>query len=52
MVVKIEEKNQEYQSIQPNDVEEHWELVWAVFHEEKLADVDSHHQKLNLRNKI
>lgn len=49
MVVKIEEKNQEDQSIQPDDVEEHRELVRAVLHDEKLADVDSHHQKLNLK---
>lgn len=49
MIVKIEEKNQEYQSIQPNDIEEHRELVRAVLHKENLANVDGHHQKLNLK---
>lgn len=49
MVVKIEEKNQEYQPIQPNDVKEHWELVGAVLHEEKLANMSGHHHKLNLK---
>lgn len=49
MVIKVEEKKQEDQSIQANDVEENRELVRAVFHEEKLTDMGSHHHKLNLK---
>lgn len=52
MVVEIEEKDQEYEPIQPNDVEEYWELVRAILHEKKLANVDGHHHKLNLKTKL
>lgn len=52
MVVKIKEKNQEYEPIQPDDVEEHRELVGALLHEEELANMSGHHQKLNLKETI
>lgn len=48
VVPEVEEENQEDQSVETNNVEKNRELVGAVLHEDELANVDSHHHKLNL----
>lgn len=39
---EVKEQSQEDQSINANDVDEDWELVWAV-QEKVLADMNGHH---------
>lgn len=51
MVPEVEEEKQENQAVQADDVDEDWELVWAVLYEEILGDVAGYHNKLNLQSK-
>lgn len=48
VVPEVEEEKQENQAIQRDDVDKDGELVWAVLHEEILADVAGNNDKLDL----
>lgn len=48
VVPEVKEKEQENQAIQADDVDEDRKLVGAILHEEILADVGGHHNKLDL----
>lgn len=50
VVPEVEEEEQENQAIQGDDVDEDRELVGTVLHEEILADVSGHHNKLDQLN--
>lgn len=48
VVPEVEEETQENQAIEADDVDEDWELVGAILHEEILANMAGHHDKLDL----
>lgn len=50
VIPEVQEQQEEHQAIQTNDVDKDWELVWTVLQEEVLANVTSHHHKLNLQD--
>lgn len=47
VVPEVEEETQENQAIEADDVDEDWELVGAILHEEILANMAGHHDKLD-----
>lgn len=45
---EVGEEDEEEHAVDPDEVDKYGHLVFAVFHEVILRDVDRHHNKLNL----